>query len=196
MTAQETSMPNRLAVPLLMLPLLSTTAFAGTLPAWEMSSFGDREGSVMAGRDGWVNGYEPDPWWGTNDVALTATDDNNGDGGGDRYGSGWAADNWIVRGDRVEQVSVTAVGVNEDDDFLGLVLNHNGSDSFYLVGITSDSAPPPVREVRNTTLYVIRVKDGVGEVMESRRVQERHEMTLKVTHDDDTLIVTYRDVQI
>ncbi|MFT7518585.1 MAG: MYXO-CTERM domain-containing protein [Kiritimatiellia bacterium] len=181
---------------LMLTPMLTLTAHAGAIGAWDMDTFGSRDGGPLAGTNGWTTGYAADKWWGTSDAAYSATDDNNGDSHGDHYGSGWAADNWLIRGEAIEQVHVKVEGFNEDDDFLGVVLNHNGSNSFYLVGVTSDAAPPPIDNVRNTMLYIVRVQDGDAEVMEAQRVRWNFLVNLEVIHDGDTVTAFYGDTRI
>ena len=102
----------------LMLTLLSTpSAHAGEFFVWSFTSFGDG-GGPLAGTNGWENGYPGDEWWQDFGLAFSASDDGIYYGGGN-YGTGTAADNWIVRGADVQQGIAVSTFVNEDDDTIG-----------------------------------------------------------------------------
>ncbi|MBW2257390.1 MAG: hypothetical protein JRI25_22720, partial [Deltaproteobacteria bacterium] len=117
--------------------LLPTLALAATPLAWERDDFG--QGHALAGTDGWSNGYAADPWWATDGAAWSITDDNGG-----AYGSGEAVDNWIIRGQDIQQVYITAWFENEDNDTIGVVFGHDGLDTLYLAAHSADSSPPPI----------------------------------------------------
>ncbi len=151
---------------------LALDASADPIEAWTRADFGD--GSPMVGRDGWEGGYAPDTWWGEGGRAYSLTDHNNGDSSGERYGSGWAADNWLVRGDAVGQGYGVAQLYNEDDDTIGVVACLSGGDSFYLAGHTENSAPPPA-DVSGPTAFLLKVTDGVAEVLGADRAELRRE---------------------
>lgn len=176
---------------------LALDAQAEPIEAWARSDFGERQ--EMVGYDGWVGGYDADPWWGEGSRAYSATDHNTGDSSGERYGSGWAADNWVVRGEAVGQGAGMALLYNEDDDTIGVVACASGGDSFYLFGHSANSAPPPM-EVNGPTGYLLKVDNGVAEVLGFDRVELRREdwSQLEVSIDDGHIefVLNGRDVVI
>jgi hypothetical protein len=141
-------------IPMLLPPL----ALAATPLAWERDDFG--QSVPLAGSDGWENGYDADPWWGIDGGAWSITDHNGG-----TYGSGDAADNWLIRGEEIQQVYVTARFQNVDNDTIGVVFGHDGLDTLYLAAHSADSSPPPLGNVESGTLFLIRVDDGDAEVL-------------------------------
>jgi len=169
--------------------MLALPADAGTIEAWSRTDFGDAE--PMAGIDGWANGYAEDAWWGEGGRALSATDDNTGNSGSDRYGSGWAADNWIIRGDAVGQGLTEVLLFNEDDDTIGLVACANGTDSFYLAAHTENGAPPPV-STDEPLAYLLKVSAGVAEVLGTDRSELRPEDWSRLSLDIDDGRLTMR----
>ena len=153
---------------LTLLSLISSPANAGQIEGWSRTDFGNYD--YTAGTDGWVNGYKQDGWWGGDGWVYSSTDDNNSDTSGNKYGSGWAADNWLIRGGSVKDGGAIANTWNEDDDTIGLVFAHNGSDTFYLAGYTGDNAPPPMGFVDRDTVYLLRIENGSATLLaESRR---------------------------
>lgn len=146
---------------------------AGNLLAWERKDF-PRSALIGDGTDGWQSGFALDPWYGSTNgrYASPATDFNTEDypGGASAYGGGGASDNWLLRGEEVGQGSVTALVFSEDDDTLGLVFAHNQRSSFYLLGWSADSAPPPLEIIEGNTaggeLFLIRVAEGVPQLTE------------------------------
>lgn len=178
--------------------LLFTASYAGTLNLWVRDTF-PMQGDI-AGTDGWTNGYERDPWRGSRggEQLWPATDQDNEDSGGNGYGSGWAADNWLIRGIPFTQGGIFADLGNGDDDTVGLVINHNGSDAFYLAAHTEDDAPPPVDFVRDATIFLLRVRGGQAELLqrvEAPSLRSTVEMSLerngdqiRVIYDGDVVI--------
>ena len=65
-------------------------ALAAAPVAWEREDFGNNV--VIAGTDGWTNGYDADQWYGTQGVAATLTDHNATDDDPDAWR------NWLIRG--------------------------------------------------------------------------------------------------
>jgi hypothetical protein len=138
-----------------------TVAFGAEIPAWKVDVFAsDRP---LDGFDGWSAGYPGDAWFGVDQGAWAASfsDDNLGDDELDLgYGSGWAADNWLIHGPAIGQVSIVAGLGTSDDDCMGVVFAHNGSDTFYLVGWSNDALPPPYKDRASAPrLFVLRVED-------------------------------------
>lgn len=166
--------------------MMIALASAGEVDAWGVSDFGHDE--QIAGSDGWANGYRDDPWWSWDGVALSLTDDrvhNDFEG----YGTGSEADNWVIRGAAIAQGIVRVQWGSEDDDAIGLVSNHNGSDSFYMLVYSEDSVPPPLSNTNDRPeLILYRVENGNGEVLKRVRsgyAQESNDLSLEV--DDGIL---------
>lgn len=150
---------------LLPLCLMLSAAHAGTIDLWSQTTF--PANAAVAGTTGWTNGFDEDPWQGSRDgsLLLPSTDLDNDNVGGDGYGSGWAADNWLLRGIAFSEGGIAGRVGNSDDDTVGLVINHNGSDTFYLAAHSENSCPPPLEVVRESTVYLMRVQDGEAEVV-------------------------------
>jgi uncharacterized protein (TIGR03382 family) len=135
--------------------------YCAEVNAWDQDSF--QGYGRMDGVDGWRSGFDDDRWWTDGDDAYSDADYNNDDtywlSG---YGSGWAADNWLIR-EGMPQVGQGGVEVNyrnEDDDTIGLVFGHRGSNTFYLAGTSSDNAPPPFGFENSSRVFLIRVDNG------------------------------------
>jgi len=144
-------------LPLILL-LCSPLARAATPLAWERDDFG--QNVALAGTDGWENGYFADTWWAIDGVARSITDDNGGS-----WGSGGAVDNWLIRGQEIQQVYITAWFSNEDNDTIGVVFGHDGIDTLYLAAHTADSGPPPIGTVDSGTLFLLKIDDGTPTVL-------------------------------
>lgn len=164
--------------------MIVAAALAGELPVWDADRYPRYQD--IGGRDGWENGFEGDAWFGVEggEWAASAADASIEDTRGDRYGSGWAADNWLVNGDVVGDGRVTALGATDDDDTIGLVYGLDGGDTLYLAGWSSDSLPPPYAErASRETIFLIRIQDGVAELLAEDRVEsdgEGHSFDLSV----------------
>ena len=142
-------------------------AQAGEVEAWKIDDFGHE--FVMAGTDGWTAGYSDDPWYAYDGRAYSLTDDSVGNNFSG-YGDGTAADNWLIRGTEIEQGSVRLTWGSDDDDTLGLIANHNGRDSFYLLFYSEHSAPPPVNYTDDRPeLVLLRVENGTAKVLKRIR---------------------------
>lgn len=146
-----------------------------------------RRGVAVEGTDGWVGGYASDRWQGTvsGDELMPSTDDNNGDSQGNGYGSGWAADNWLIRGQILDEGVIVGNVGNTDNDAVGVVLNHNGSDTFYLAFHTSDRTPPPYQNssVSDSTLGLVRVENGNATIMATTTVSALDDSTIPMRLD-------------
>lgn len=166
--------------------LVSAPALAGTLPAFQFENFGTAGPLIRDGSD-WENGYEADSWFiaqqGTN--VFSVTDDNVGGWNGEqRYGSGWPADNWVIVGRDVAQGIYEVDIETTDDDTAGVVFAHNGSDAFYLLGYSANSAPPPLDSFDEPTVFLLRVDNGVGAVLDTAEVDDTLELRLRATVQD------------
>jgi MYXO-CTERM domain-containing protein len=154
--------------------LIFSPANAGEIEGWSRSDFDNWD--YTAGTDGWVNGYKTDGWWGGDGWVYSSTDDGIESSSGNKYGSGWAADNWLIRGPDAHDGGVVTSWYQEDDDTFGLVFAHNGSDTFYLAAHSSSSAPPPIIDVNTGTVFLIRVEDGSASVLaeEHRNINDEY----------------------
>jgi hypothetical protein len=134
------------------------TAQAGSIDVIQIEDFG--EFNNLSGRRGWQSGYDGDNWQSNGEFAYSMSDDNSS--GDIRYGSGWAADNWLLQTDMqpVAQGVTTVLMGNEDDDTIGLVHSHNGSDQTYLLLHSYDSAPPPFGFLEEGQLLLLRIDGG------------------------------------
>ncbi len=150
-----------------LLSLLWCSAFGGEVVLWGPETF--TADAPIGGSPGWFNGYFDDRWRGsaTGTAALPVTDDNVVDDTprAPAYGDGGAADNWLLRQGGFLDGAVSARVVNEDDDTVGLVVNHNGSNTFYLALHTRGSAPPPIGSVSSRTAALVRVQQGTATVL-------------------------------
>lgn len=168
--------------------LLVSVASAGELTVWEREEFG-AEGP-LAGTDDWENGFADDRWRSSGDRAYTQSDLNVGRSE-DGYGSGWAADNWLLRGVDIGQGGIEATFDTQDDDTMGVVLAHDGASSFYLAGLTNNDGPPPVGLVTSPTLFLLKVNAGeaflVGEWTGTPGAGEH---TLRLERDDSRVWVS------
>lgn len=147
-----------------------SSAQAAEVHAWSVNQFGGQ----LAGTNGWSNGFPQDPW-GTSQGgrAIALTDWNTGDFDGNGYGSGWAADNWLIRGDDVGQGGIEVLFINTDDDTFGLVLDHDGHDTFYLAGHSAGNSPPPVNGQGSGDGLVFLIKVDGGTATELGRQPKR-----------------------
>lgn len=174
-----------------MLLSLIAVSVAGTLPAWEVSDFGE-EGYLIGNSD-WSGGFSRDPWYVFNGAVYTSTDENVGD----EY-RGWgedtAVDNWIIRGESIAEVQVSVNWTNEDDDTTGLVTNHDGDRQFYLYLVTSGNAPEPGEAIeRGTKAMIYRVSGGEAEVLAETEIdplEAGESFDLRLTVDDGALFAS------
>jgi uncharacterized protein (TIGR03382 family) len=178
---------------MLSLLLLLSPVDAAELPLWAEVSFPE---APVKGNDGWTGGFGEDDWMSNDDrnQLWPATDYNNGDYGGRAYGSGWAADNWLIKGPSFHEGVASAVVGNRDDDCAGVVANHNGDDTFYLFALTSGSAPPPLAStVPRSTAFLLRVEGGVATVLGEVRATALGETArpLRLEVNDGRLVGRY-----
>jgi hypothetical protein len=137
---------------------LVAVALGGDLVAVEIDDF--QLDGEMDGRRGWVSGYDGDPWSSDGEFAYSVSDDNTLYDYR-TYGSGWAADNWLLQEDAegVVQGGVEATFINEDNDSIGIVFAHDGEGAGYLAAYTEDNAPPPISLQADPVVYLLRL-DG------------------------------------
>lgn len=102
------------------------------IPVWDYMEY--PEDTELDGVDDWHSGYAADPWYGYrsdntgNHYALPMTDDSGGD-----FGSGDAADNWLVNTKvSVEDGLATSIFYTEDDDAIGIVFGHQDAENYYV----------------------------------------------------------------
>ncbi len=182
---------------LTLLVILPTNAIGAEVDAWSLNSFGN---GYMQGGNGWQAGFNQDPWWTDGPRAYSDSDWNNNDTPGQNgYGSGWAADNWLVRGapDLVAQGGVEGEYGNEDDDTIGLVFAHTGTDTFYVAATSSDNAPPPLSFSNQSRVFLIKVDAG-NETLLDEVSQNLNGLThtLKAERNDNTLTVWLDGAQV
>jgi MYXO-CTERM domain-containing protein len=162
-----------------------TAATAEIIDAWGFESFGRDQ--TLVGDLGWSGGYASDPWASSDGQAHATTDDSVSSNENQRYGRGSALDNWVLYGDDIGDGRIGATFYNTDNDSFGLILRHNGNDSFYMFIHSEDSAPAPVNgRLGRGTALLYRVENGVGELLEERRSEH---------NDDDwnTLVFQVND---
>jgi uncharacterized protein (TIGR03382 family) len=98
----------------------------------------------------------------------------------------------------VGQGETVAELYNEDDDTIGLVASHNGSNTFYLAMHASDSAPPPYDFVTSGTFAVIKVDGGsatvLGEAAGALDGADWNQVVLSV--QDGRVAVTHNGVEV
>lgn len=176
-----------------MLLAFMSLATAGTLPAWEVSDFGQTEGYFIGNSD-WSGGYSDDPWYVYYGIVLTATDQNVNDNY-EGWGNDTAIDNWIVRGDAIGDVSVTVTWTNEDDDSTGVVANLSDARTYYLFLVTSGNAPPPADAVERSSVAILyRVSGGEAEVLANEEIESidgGDEFELALTVDDGAITAAF-----
>lgn len=145
---------------LLGLMWLSMAANAGEISAWERADF---SGERLAGNDGWENGYAEEPWGTWEGYAFPYTDDRNDES--TPYGIGSSLDNWLIRGDLVNDGATSFRLYNDDDDTVGIVFKHSTAKQFYMLVHHEDDAPYPLQNVSEATWSVVRVSLGQGSVL-------------------------------
>ncbi|MFT4976587.1 MAG: hypothetical protein ACI8S6_002492 [Myxococcota bacterium] len=147
----------------MIIAVLSASALAQSTIPIETYTF--PSGETMDGRDGWVSGYPEDSWLaGENDgynYVVSLTDDNGGS-----FGSGEAADNWLVYTpiQRTDAAMVTAI-YTEDDDAVGLVFGFQDAENYYLFLMSQGSSP--IDLPRGTESALIKIEDGEAEILAS-----------------------------
>ncbi len=175
--------------------LICMSAQAGVIEAWSVDDFGN---DTLPAQSGWTAGYETESWYGYQGYLVDVGDENIEDNGYDYDGSDWpgfgagtAADNWLVRGEELAQQVISLEFANTDDDTFGVVAALSAPGTFYVVAHTGDSSPPPVLEVNNDQLFLLRVEGGQAEELasEGARLSNDDWNRLRVTLDDGQITV-------
>lgn len=175
---------------MLMLSLLSPAAVAAPIEAWSRTEF---PAGVVAGNDGWTNGYSNDGWWGQQGTLFGSTDDNDN---ANSYGNNNPRDNWLVRGDDIGDGQITVNLRNEDDDTIGVVMNRSSATSWYLIGHSYDSWPEGGFNGVGTW-FVVRIEGGQASILATGPGEidgQVHELT--VTHNAGDIRVSWDGTEI
>ena len=148
--------------------LLSATAQAGVVEQWSYDAFQD--GEFVAGTDGWVAGYEADPWYGYvghdgTHWALSYADDYGGD-----WGSGGALDDFLVHpAVAVGDGRFDATFYSGDDDSIGLVIGHRDAGNYYLFvlcgALAGEDPVCPISLSTGVGSAIVRVSGGDATVL-------------------------------
>lgn len=164
-----------------MLFALTSLAVATPIEVWSEDYFEPDDSTFADQNDDWDYSYERDPWYAGGGVLYSLTDDSvNNDP--------QAAENWVISGEDVQNVVVNAVLFNEDDDALGIVSNHDGKDSYYLLFHSADDAPPMGEGVDGPTLVLWRVEGGDAEELGRERADlPEGEVDFKLSVNGDKL---------
>ncbi len=169
-------------------------ASAGLVEAWSYERF--PRGDAIAGEDGWVGGYDGDPW---------ATLENDGDSWAyslvdhapfGEFGSGGPYDNWLVHeGEAVRQGVHRAVVYPTDNDAFGVVFGWE-RDHYYLLLVcgeegndtSNQSCPVPNLPMHVTAL--VEVTGSRATVLDSVEIGAtlRSESEITVSMDDGALV--------
>ncbi|MCP4808988.1 MAG: hypothetical protein GY913_27375 [Proteobacteria bacterium] len=165
------------------------TALAADIPAWSVDDFG--VSGQLAGTNGWTAGYALDSWEAHDGSASPASDDSLEPNEFGAFGDGGAQDNWLVRGEPARDASIKARWSTVDDDSYGVVACLDG-DALYLAVHSQDAAPPPAHLLNTSTVLLIRVEDGVGDVVAEETVPAPDEaVTLQLRVNDDKVHVRF-----
>jgi uncharacterized protein (TIGR03382 family) len=173
--------------------LLSTLLAMGSAQGaqilyWDYDDYPFEASAV--GVDGWETGYEEDIWYGYEfdgygPVVLPTTDDNGGS-----FGSGEAADNWLVNRDIYLDDAWSQVDAyTQDDDTLGLVFNFQDSENYYgfwLIGTRSGggdgtNASNPLDEDSSSVRSVlVKIQDGEATILAEEGVSYARDTRMKI----------------
>lgn len=153
--------------------LIAATAFAADIvPYFTYDDYPD--GEAMDGTDGWVSGFEEDPWFGYisestgRTYVLPYTDTDSGEYPGD-WGDGGAMDNWLVNRDvQVEDGVIRSYFFSYDDDTLGLVFNQSDPNNYYLLIMVGDGGDDPLGRGGPYTA-IVKISGGAAEVLADTR---------------------------
>ena len=127
---------------------------------WSYTDF-PHEQSV-AGHDGWVSGYEDNPWYGYTDEDFSRVYSTTDEGSGE-FGSGDSVDGWLVYQDRAWEDGLLVVPFyTEDNDGLGIIFRFQDALNYYLLLQSNDSTP-----VGDGGTLLIRLEDGVPQILDS-----------------------------
>ncbi|MFT5679138.1 MAG: hypothetical protein ACI8RZ_000042 [Myxococcota bacterium] len=158
---------------------------------WYYDDYPDEE--YVDGVDGWVSGYEGDPWYGSQQGEIPLVYSTSDDNGGS-FGSGDAIDNWLIYEDaNWNDARFQTVFLSEDDDALGLVFHFQDDENYYMFLMSQDSTPVEVNS--NTFMALVKVEDGEATVLESE--SEEYEIDslnrIAIEYNDGVITVSYWD---
>ncbi|RME20826.1 MAG: hypothetical protein D6798_19585 [Deltaproteobacteria bacterium] len=157
----------------ILLPLLTITPRAALASApdlvqvWHYDSYPDDV--ELDGVDGWHSGYAEDPWQGYHssstgiNFAASLTDDNGGS-----FGSGEAADNWLVNDNaEVQDGAAVSIFYTEDDDTIGLVFGWVDATNYYVLMLCGDGrgsgGSNPIQQ--GNWSGIVRIRNGTPEIL-------------------------------
>ncbi|MDG1479815.1 MAG: hypothetical protein P8R54_09495 [Myxococcota bacterium] len=159
------------------------------IEGWYYDDYPDEE--AVDGYQAWVSGYSGDEWYGYQDgeipLVYSLSDDNGGS-----FGSGDAADNWLVYEDASwNDAMFKTVFYSEDDDALGLVFHFQDDENYYMFLMSQDSTPVSVGS--DSFMALVKVEDGDATVLESEREDYRLDSlnTIAIEYNDGTITVSY-----
>jgi len=143
------------------------TSSSNLLPVWSYDSYPD--GIELDGIGGWHSGYADDPWEGYHsnsagiNFAKSLTDDNGGS-----FGSGDAADNWLVNDSAaVQDGAVASIFYTEDDDTIGLVFGWVDATNYYVLMLCGDGrgagGSNPFQD--GNWSGIVRIRNGSAEIL-------------------------------
>ncbi|MSQ01798.1 MAG: hypothetical protein EXR71_07885 [Myxococcales bacterium] len=183
--------------------LLLKSAFAGTIDAWSYDDF-TTDGDGIAGTDDWDNGYDEDPWLGTEsgrDVwAYSATDHTSGG----NFGDGSALDNWLVNpAVGVRQGEYSVISYASDNDAFGVVFGWT-EDAYWMLlicgeeGNESSIQSCPVSGLSLQAMALVEVRGRNATVVDEieRGCDPSAEIEIRVAVDDGQLVATYGDTEL
>ena len=151
-------------VPLL-LAALGTAQAQDAIEYWSWNEFENE--TYYANRDGWEGGYSDDDWLGYDGGegftwVFSTTDERGGD-----FGDSGPHDNWLVQTEvDYDDGIVTSLLYTEDDDAVGMVARHQGSEDYYLFIMTAgdDRSVTPLDAYADEAVLV-RISNGEAEVL-------------------------------
>ncbi len=173
--------------------LVTSIAFAGTLEAWTADDFPDEE--YLAGWQGWQAGWEEDPWVGLNyegTAFATMVYDASDDG---RFGAGGAHDNWLWNEAEPTRQGEFGTGVYvSDDDGYGVVFGANDDERylFLFCGVEGEQGSDcPTEEIEAPGAALLRIAGRDTEVLDVvDRAMEGGEGEILVSMNDGVLTVS------
>lgn len=170
--------------------LLALSAGALAQDTIELDTYRFQDGATMSGSDGWEGGYDGDEWYGYEgdglNLVLSLSDDNGGS-----FGSGDAADNWLVYTPIKQLDAMMVSGVyTEDDDAVGFVFGFQDRENYYLFLMTRGSSPI---DTDGSGAMLVKIKNGDFTILDADRDSYETEQVgaVTVSYNDGTLSVSY-----
>lgn len=157
--------------------MFAAVAMAGALEVWTYEDFPE-DGSEVAGSDGWMGGYDDDPWGGylyNEDSAEEAVwvypyTDYGDDGS--TWGDGGTYDNYLVHDAvAVKQGTFSVLTYVTDDDAWGVVFGAGGRDRyiFLVCGLEGDDGSRtdcPFENMDVPGSALLKISGGSAELVE------------------------------